>query len=513
MQRMAGMDAAFLYLETPSMHMHVIGVMVLDPGDAPGGFTLDRLTRLLTERIHLIPSLRRRMLPAPAGIDHPLWIEDPDFDVRQHVRRAPWPQPMAWSDLEEFAGMVAGRPLDRSRPLWEMWLADLEDGSGVALVTKLHHSLMDGGAGADLMASIFDLEPDGDGVAPPDAEWVPDVVPTTRHQVTGSVTSLVARQRHVPAALAHSVSGVASTAWTWMSLRLAGIGLPLAAPATPFNGSLSPRRSVSLTRVDLDVVLGIRKAFGTTVNDVVLAASATALRSYLLDRNALPHRDLLAAVPVSAHRPNGGRDASQKDLGNKKRANKDLVNQVSAMMVPLPVRSDDPVERLMAVHANSTSSKALQSAFGPESLAEMTGFTLPPVTTAAARFYSGLGLARFHPPLMNLIISNVPGPPIDLYLAGARVTGIFPMGPLMEGSGVNLTVLSEARHLNIGIMACPDLFEDVDELGRGFVEAIDELAELAGLVTTTEPTESTEPTEPTEPTESAARAVQADSAT
>ena len=510
MQRMAGMDAAFLYLETPSMHMHVIGVMVLDPGDAPGGFTLDRLTRLLTERIHLIPSLRRRMLPAPAGIDHPLWIEDPDFDVRQHVRRAPWPQPMAWSDLEEFAGMVAGRPLDRSRPLWEMWLADLEDGSGVALVTKLHHSLMDGGAGADLMASIFDLEPDGDGVAPPDAEWVPDVVPTTRHQVTGSVTSLVARQRHVPAALAHSVSGVASTAWTWMSLRLAGIGLPLAAPATPFNGSLSPRRSVSLTRVDLDVVLGIRKAFGTTVNDVVLAASATALRSYLLDRNALPHRDLLAAVPVSAHRPNGGRDASQKDLGNKKRANKDLVNQVSAMMVPLPVRSDDPVERLMAVHANSTSSKALQSAFGPESLAEMTGFTLPPVMTAAARFYSGLGLARFHPPLMNLIISNVPGPPIDLYLAGARVTGIFPMGPLMEGSGVNLTVLSEARHLNIGIMACPDLFEDVDELGRGFVEAIDELAELAGLVTTTEPTESTEPTEPTE---SAARAVQADSAT
>jgi len=464
MQRMAGMDAAFLYMETPSMHMHVVGVLVLDPGAGPDGFSLEKLTRVLSERIHLIPPLRRRLLPSPAGIDHPLWIEDPDFDLAEHVRVAPAPGPMSWTDLEAFTGAVAGRPLDRSRPLWEMWLAELEGGAGVALVSKLHHSLMDGGAGADLMASIFDLTPDGDWVAPPESVWTPDAVPSTASRVTGSVTSLVARQRHVPAALAHTVSGVAGTARAWVSERRAGNRLPLTAPATPFNGSLTARRSVSLARVDLDAVLAIRRAFGTTVNDVVLAASATALRDYLAARGVLPRRDLVAAVPVSAHRPDDDRD---------------LVNKVSSMMVPLPLTPDDPVERLAAVHANAQSSKALQNAFGPDSLQELTGFTLPPVMTAAARLYSGLGLARFHPAVMNLVISNVPGPPIDLYCAGAKVTGIFPMGPVMEGSGVNITVLSEARHLNIGIMACPDLLDDVDELARYLVEAVDELADRA----------------------------------
>ena len=215
MQRMAGIDAAFLYMETPSMHLHVVGVLVLDPGGAPDGFTLEKLSAVLGERIHLIPPLRRRLLPAPAGIDHPLWIEDPGFDLSDHVRRAPVPGRCRGPSLEAFTGEVAGRPLDRSRPLWEMWLADLDDGT-VALVTKLHHSMMDGGAGADLMASIFDLAPEGDDVAPPDAEWVPDSLPSTPRQVAGSVTSLLARQRYVPGALAHSVSGLAATARTWL---------------------------------------------------------------------------------------------------------------------------------------------------------------------------------------------------------------------------------------------------------------------------------------------------------
>ena len=461
MQRMAGIDAAFLYMETPSMHLHVVGVLVLEPG--PDGFTLDTLTRVLTERIHLIPPLRRRLLPAPAGIDHPLWLEDADFDLAAHVRRAPGREPWTWAQLERFTGEVAGRPLDRSRPLWEMWLADLDDGT-VALVTKLHHSMMNGGAGADLMASIFDLGPEPAPTEPADTDWVPDAPPSLPRHVAGSVGSLVARQRHVPGALASSVSGMAGTARTWVGQRRSGEASSLLAPSTSFNGSLTARRRVSLTKVDLDTVLAIRKAFGTTVNDVVLAASATSLRAYLLARDGLPDRDLVAAVPVDVHR---GEDTAG------------VVNTVSNMMVPLPLRPDDPAERLLAVHAHAASSKELQSAFGPDSLQELTGFAPPPVMTAAARLYSGLGLARFHPPVLNLVISNVPGPPLDLYCAGARVTGIFPMGPVMEGSGVNITVLSEARHLNVGVMACPDLLDDADELGRGFVAAVDELAGLA----------------------------------
>jgi WS/DGAT/MGAT family acyltransferase len=301
-------------------------------------------------------------------------------------------------------------------------------------------------------------------VAPPDHEWLPDSIPSVPRLVADSVTSLLGRQRYVPAALGHSASGMVSMARTWLGQRVSGSAPPLTGPSTSFNGSLTSRRSVCLTKVDLDTVLGIRRAFGTTVNDVVLAASGTALRDYLLARGELPRSDLVAAVPVSAHR---------------EVHDSEVANQVSNMMVNLPLHPDDPGERLTAVHANTTDSKALQSAFGPDSLQELTSFTLPPVMTAAARLYSGLGLARLHPPVLNLVISNVPGPPVDLYCAGARVTGIFPMGPVMEGSGVNITVLSEARHLNVGIMACPDLLEDVDELGRGFVSAVEELADLA----------------------------------
>ena len=464
MQRMGGMDAAFLYIETPAMHMHAVGVLVLDPAGRPGGFGIDEVTRALAERIHLIPPLRRRALPPPAGIDHPLWIEDPEFDLSAHIKDAPLEGPVPWDRLEQFVGDVSGRPLDRTRPLWEMWVVNpLEDGT-VALVTKIHHSLMDGGAGASLLASLFDLSPDADPVEPPDEPWVPDVVPSTQRQVTSSVSSLVARQKDVPGAVARTFSGLAGTTRTWLSQRAAGGGTPLTAPRTLLNGAITSRRTASLTRVDLDTVRHIAHAFGVTINDVVLAASGTALKRYIEARGPLPARNLIAAVPVSAHH---GHDDGE------------LRNRVSNMMVEVPLRPDEPVERLLAVHANSLSSKALQSAFGTDSLQELTGFASPSVMTAGARLYSGLKLARYHPPVFNLVISNVPGPPLDLYCAGAKVTGIYPMGPVMEGTGVNMTVLSEAHHLNVGVIACPDLVPDVADIGTGFVAAVEELKALA----------------------------------
>lgn len=470
MQRMAGIDAAFLYIETPTMHMHVVGVLILDPAGRPGGFGIDDVSRAMAERIHLIPPLRRRVLPPPAGIDHPLWIEDPAFDLSAHIAPAGLEGPVSWSRLEQFVGDVAGRPLDRSRPLWEMWVVDPLDDGTIALVTKLHHSLMDGGAGGDLMASLFDLSPDAPPVEPPAEPWVPDHVPSPPSQILSSMASLLARQKEVPGAVAHTFAGLAGSTRTWLAQRRAGAATSLTAPRTMFNGAVTADRSVSLTRVDLDTVKAIRRAFGTTVNDVVLAASGTALRRYLMARGPLPAPRLVAAVPVSAH---GGHDAYGDDA---------VHNRVSNMMVDVPLKPDDPVERLLSVHANASNAKALQSAFGPDSLGELTGFAAPGVMTAAARLYSGLKLARYHRPVFNLVISNVPGPPLDLYCAGAKVTGIFPMGPVMEGTGVNLTVLSEAHHLNVGVMACPDLVPDVHQIGEGFVAAVDELKALADRV-------------------------------
>ena len=247
-QRMAGIDAAFLYMETPSMHLHVVGVLVLDPGGAPDGFTLEKLTRVLSERIHLIPPLRRRLLPAPAGIDHPLWVEDPDFDLAAHVRRAPVPGPLSWAGLEALhrRGRRAGRSTGRDR--CGRCGSPTSTTAPVALVTKLHHSMMDGGAGADLMASIFDLGPDADRVAPPDGRrGCPTPCRPLPRQVAGSVTSLVARQRYVPGRTGP------------LGVRCGGHGPDLAGPATggqrpaadgavdrASTGRSPARRSVSL---------------------------------------------------------------------------------------------------------------------------------------------------------------------------------------------------------------------------------------------------------------------------
>jgi diacylglycerol O-acyltransferase len=462
--RMTGMDAAFLYMETPTMHMHVVGVVALDPGGLTTPFDTSVVVKALEDRLHLIPPLRRRAVFPPGSIDHPLWIEDPGFDVHRHVAAAPLFAPVSWHALEQYVGEVASRPLDRSRPLWEMWVVEgMEDGS-VVLVTKLHHSIMDGAAGGELMASLFDLTKDAGAVAPPSEPWVPDSVPSALRQVTGSVASMVARQKDVPAAAARAFSNLAGTARTWMAQRREGTAVPLLAPRTPLNGALSAARSVSLAKVSLEDVKSIRRAFGTTVNDVVLAASGTALRSYLKARGAPTEEPLVVAVPVSAR---GGEPGGE------------LGNRISNMMVSLALEPDDPVERLRAVHESANASKALQSAFGTDSLQELTGFTAPSVIMAGTRLYSGLRLARFHSPVFNLIISNVPGPPIDLFCAGARVTAIFPMGPVMEGSGINITVLSEADHLNIGVMACPDIVPDVDKVGEAFVDAVDELLQHA----------------------------------
>jgi WS/DGAT/MGAT family acyltransferase len=465
MRPMSGMDAAFLYMETPTTPMHVVGVLVLEPTAASGPFGLAAVTQALRERLHLIPPLRRRIVTPPGAIDHPLWIEDPDFDLANHIRVAPLPAPVGWSELEEYVGEVAGRLLDRRRPLWEMWIIEGLEGGRVGLVTKLHHSMMDGGAGGDLMASLFDLEPGAGPPVPPESPWAPDTLPWAPSHALHSVGSLVRRQREVPGAFYHAMGSLVGSARTWAMLRAAGSATQLTAPRTMVNGPLTARRTVSLTTVDLDQVREIRRAFHTTINDVVLAATATALRGYLSARGALPTSPLVAAAPVNARLDS----ADSGEFGNK----------VSNMMVGLPMEPSDPVRRLHAVHEAAQSSKAMQSAFGPETLQQLTGFASPMVMTALARVYSSLRIARLHRPVLNLIVSNVPGPPIDLYCAGARVTGIFPMGPLFEGSGLNLTVLSEAHHLNVGIMACPDLAPDVGDIGQRFVGAVAELHRLA----------------------------------
>lgn len=460
MERVKGMDGAFLEMETPSMHLHVVGVLILDPSTIGTSGTLphDRLAALFAERLHLIPPFRRRMVGVPGGLDHARWIQDPDFDLDNHLHRRDLGPDAGRDELERFVGEVCSIPLPRDRPLWETWLADgFADGT-VALVTKVHHALMDGSAGGDLMASLFDLEPAPEPAAET-PDWEGEQPPTAARLLAEAGTAALGRAARLPGAVVHTVAGLAGSARAIMASPSSVAGF---APATPFNGSLTADRTVAFAHCRLDDLKQVRRVFGTTINDVVLAATTLSMRRYLLARHLQADQPLVASVPVAARR--------QGD---------EFGNHTSNMMMSLPVQLDDPIAILCSIHEGAAGAKAAQAALDTDVMDEWMTLMPAALLSAGASLYSSLRLGRLHPPLFNAIVSNMPGPPIPLYLAGARLVATYPMGPLIGNTGLNLTVLSQSGELNVGVIACPALVDDVRSIADGFVAAVAELLEAA----------------------------------
>ncbi|MEZ5144051.1 MAG: wax ester/triacylglycerol synthase family O-acyltransferase [Acidimicrobiales bacterium] len=465
MQRLSGMDASFLYMETPTHHMHVCGVLILDPATMADGYSFDRIKDLIRSRLHLMPMLRRRAVPVPLAIDHPVWVEDPGFSLDTHILRVAVPPPGTRRDLADVVGAIASRPLDRSRPLWEMTVVEGLDDGCVALVTKMHHATIDGVTGADLMAHLLDLEPDAPGPPPPDEPWVPDELPS---DLVLTRDALVSRVRD-PLRTARSVVNVGGSL-VEMGRGMAGIGgerlrpaLPFTGPRTRLNAPISANRVVAFGQAALDDLKVVKNTFGTTVNDVVLAASGMALRRWLLDHDDLPDRPLIAAVPVSVHGDTGSGGT----------------NQVSNMFVRLPVDIDDPVDQLEVIHAETRDAKAVHNAMGVDLIQDMAQMTPPGIYNLALRIYANPTVSGTLPPVQNVVISNVPGPPIPLYIAGAQVRGLYPFGPLIEGSGINITVLSNMGNMDFGVIACGDTVPEVWQIADGFGEAVAELRKAA----------------------------------
>lgn len=452
------MDAALLEIESPTMHLHVMGVLVLDPSTSDGSLSPQRIFDLFTARLHLIPPFRLRAVSTPGGLDHARWIVDPDFELARHLEHRDLGPDAGQEAMEAFVGEVASVPLPRDRPLWKCWLLDgFADGT-VALVTKMHHALMDGSASGDLMASLFDLEPN------PPTEVPEEILPVEGEPVPGWARLLleasgaaVQRAARVPGILARTVSGFAGSA---KAIAAQPSSLAAFAPASPFNGPLSPARSVSFGCCSLADVKEIRQVYGTTVNDVVLAATALSLRRYLLAHDIEPLEPLVASVPTAPAR-------TQEDPA--------FGNRTSNMMVALPVQLDEPGEILRAVQRDTVGAKATRQALSPDVMNDWVTLFPAALLSGGAKVYSELRLGRLHPPLFNAIVSNVAGPPIPLYLAGARVTGIYPMGPLIANTGLNLTVLSRTGDLDVGVIACPDLIPDVSTITQGFIDAIQEM--------------------------------------
>lgn len=465
MKRLAGMDASFLYMETPSMHAHVVGTMVLDPSTAPEPYTFERVVGLIQERIHLLEPFRRRLVWVPFNISHPLWAEDPGFDIENHIHRTVVRPPGTMHELAEIVGDIASRPLDRSRPLWELWVVEGLEGGNLAMVTKMHHAAIDGVTGADLMAHLFDLTPDAPPPPPPEQPWQPDVVPSDLELAADALRHVVGNPVRMAKVLRRTARSVVDVVQQQRGAPDDGPtpAMPFSAPRTRWTASITPHRAVAFGKATLDDMKHVKSTFGTTVNDVVLAACTMTLRRYLEAHDDLPDQPLVCSVPVSVH----GKTDSEG------------TNQVSTMFVRLPVQLADPVEILRTINAETKVAKVMQNAIGADTLQDFAQFIPPTVFNRAMRLYSNLNLADRHRPVHNLVVSNVPGPPIPLYAAGAQVKGVFPFGPLLEGAGLNITVLSNMGHVDFGVIACRELVPDVWDIADGFGEAVDELKKRA----------------------------------
>jgi diacylglycerol O-acyltransferase / wax synthase len=455
MRRLSGMDAAFLYLETPTIHMHVQAVMILDPSTVPGGYTFEKIKSHLASRLPLLVEFRHRLASVPFDLHRPVWFDDPHFDFDYHVRRIAVPSPGNMEQVADIVGDIAGRPLDRARPLWEFWVIEGIENDAVVVLARMHHATIDGVSGSSLLTTILDLEPkpiDRAAVA----DWKPEQKPSDLDLVWHAILSRL--RRPLPLAFALALPNLLRGAIGITRLRRdhgsPSGGTPFNTPRTPWNAPLTPHRRVAFASVPLDEVKALKNAFGCTVNDIVLATATGAIRRYLQGVDALPDRPLLAACPVSA------RSDETADI--------DSANKVSVMFVSLPTHLEDVEAQIAHIRGATKGAKQEHQAIGARTLLELGELAGPLSFGLATRLLGGLAHRRTVP--INLVISNVPGPPFPLYLGGARLVSMLPLGPPIEGAGLNITVISYLDRIDWGFIACRELVPRLPDMA-GAVEA------------------------------------------
>ena len=492
MRQLSGIDVSFLNMETPSVFGHVSSLNIYDPSDAPGGAGVEATKKIILERMHLLAPFRRRLVEVPFGLDMPYWIEDPSFDIDFHVRHHAVPAPGTPEQLAEVISRIVARPLDRSRPLWELYVIEgVANGTRIAQLTKVHHAAIDGAAGASMLAAILDPSPHyrPTGAAMP---WVPDVVPTDEQMLRITAREYLRRPEKLVRLSVRSIRELAASTQNgglraladviaqpmpgafgrMMRERLRGVNHdvdhppalpPTQAPRTPWNRPITPHRRFASVTIPLEDAKRIRRQFGCTFNDVVMALCSGTLRRYLLLHECLPDEPLIAMVPISVR--TGGEDDSYQ-------------NRISALLADLATNESDPVTRLKRVCASMTAAKDNFAAIPAETLQDFTQFAPPAVAARAMRMYSRLRIAdRMNPPF-NLIISNVPGPNYPLYSAGAKLEHFYPVSALADGQGLNMTVQSYNGNLDFGFIACRDLVPDLSVMTDLLRESMDELLAL-----------------------------------
>jgi WS/DGAT/MGAT family acyltransferase len=459
--RLTALDAGFLHLERGGAHMHVASILVFE-GDPPG---YDELVAALDARLHLVPRYRQKLAHVPLGQGRPVWVDDPHFNLRYHVRHSALPEPGSDEQLKLLAARLFARPLDRTKPLWELSLVEgLEGGTRFAIVAKTHHALVDGVSGVDVTSVLFDTSPDPTPPAREARQWVPRPEPadaellaqalleraTVPAEAARGLRALTRAPRHALAEAGERLVGLGAMAWAGMR----------AAPPTPFNVPIGPHRRYTWVDADLPRFKAIKDALGGTLNDVVLAAVALALGRFLRRRGE-PTDDLVlkAMVPVSVRA-----DAQRGALGNR----------VAAMWAPLPVGERDPRTVFAEVSGAMRGLKESGQAVGAVALTALADFAPPTIMSQAARLQ-----ARQR--LFNLVVTNVPGPQVPLYLLGRRLERFYPVVPLARNQALGIAIMSYNGRLGFGLLGDYDAMPDLDALGHDLERAIADLERAAGV--------------------------------
>ena len=455
--RLTGLDTSFLHLERGGAHMHVASTTIFE-GPPPD---YAEFRDHIASRLHLVPRFRQRLRSVPLAQGRPVWVDDPHLNLSYHVRHTSLPPPGSEQQLRVLAARIFSQQLDRSKPLWEMWLIEgLSDGR-FAVVGKSHHALVDGVAGMDITTVLFDVEPEPKEGATGEP-WVPEPEPSDAQLVAEALLERATSPGEIVRGLTAVVRGPRRVLEEAAENALAAgrfARLGMAAPRTPLNVEIGPHRRFAWVRASLIDLKRIKNALGGTVNDVVLAAVTGALRRYLLDRgHPVDGLELRAMVPVSVRA-----EGEHGQAGNR----------VAAMMVPLPVSSPDPAERMQLISGRIGDLKASRQALGAEVLTELTNFAPPTIAAQAARLQSR---QRF----FNLTVTNVPGPQFPLYLLGRRMERIFPMVPLAKNQALCVGVFSYDGQVNFGLIGDYDSLSDLDDVASDLAASLSELLEAAG---------------------------------
>lgn len=469
MQQLSGLDTTFLNIESNACPMHVGGLVLLEPPKSKpddGGY--GQIFKHIESRLDLIPPLRRRLVSSPLGLDHPYWIEDPDFDLVHHIKHRALPSPGDDCKLTDLVCELASTRLDRNLPLWEInFVEGLKDGR-VAAITKMHHAAIDGVSGAEILGNLLDLKPEPVKVPAPETPWRPDSIPSLAKLANLTTRSLAKRPGKALRLMRDTWPFLVSSGHAmWQQRKLSGkfSDLVTLAPRTRFNCKISARRSFAFGSLELDQVKIVKNAFGTTVNDVVMAICGTALRQYLEDKEELPRKPLIAGIPMSTRT-----DAQKGAAGN----------QVTFLRATLHTDEVDPVVRLQKISREMATAKERMRAVPANLMGDWAQLPAPALMAQAARLYENFAIQNYHTPAFNVVISNVPGPTIPLYFGGLKVLAHYPVSIPFHGAAFNITLMSYCGKLDFGLTANYDSVPDIDHFAQLMHAALATLVDRAG---------------------------------